>query len=87
METISSLERATTRATPIPQVCSGAAEKRKAESGIMSSADQPPGMAAATSYSTNNLIMVPFYIYYSMFGYQRVGDFVWAAGDMHGDLF
>lgn len=44
-------------------------------------------MAAATSYSTNNLIMVPFYIYYSMFGYQRVGDFVWAAGDMQARGF
>ncbi|EDP46205.1 pyruvate dehydrogenase (acetyl-transferring), homodimeric type [Rickettsiella grylli] len=44
-------------------------------------------MAAATSYSTNNLMMVPFYIYYSMFGYQRVGDFVWAAGDMQARGF
>lgn len=44
-------------------------------------------MAAATSYSTNNLIMIPFYIYYSMFGYQRVGDFVWAAGDMQARGF
>jgi len=38
-------------------------------------------IAAATSYSTNNRIMVPFYIYYSMFGFQRVGDFIWAAAD------
>jgi len=44
-------------------------------------------MAAATSYSTNNLNMVPFYIYYSMFGYQRVGDLVWAAGDMQARGF
>ena len=44
-------------------------------------------MAAATSYSTNNLSMMPFYIYYSMFGYQRVGDFVWAAGDMQARGF
>jgi len=44
-------------------------------------------MAAATSYSTNNLSMVPFYIYYAMFGYQRVGDFVWAAGDMQARGF
>ncbi|MES2998207.1 MAG: pyruvate dehydrogenase (acetyl-transferring), homodimeric type [Pseudomonadota bacterium] len=44
-------------------------------------------MAAATSYSTNNVSMVPFYIYYSMFGYQRVGDFVWAAGDMQARGF
>jgi pyruvate dehydrogenase E1 component len=44
-------------------------------------------MAAATSYSSNNLCMIPFYIYYSMFGYQRVGDFVWAAGDMQARGF
>ena len=39
-------------------------------------------MAAATSYSTNDVPMIPFYIYYSMFGLQRVGDLAWAAGDM-----
>lgn len=39
-------------------------------------------IAAGTSYSSNNLPMIPFYIYYSMFGFQRVGDFAWAAGDM-----
>jgi pyruvate dehydrogenase E1 component len=39
-------------------------------------------IAAATSYSTNDLPMIPFYIYYSMFGFQRFGDFAWAAGDM-----
>lgn len=38
-------------------------------------------LAAATSYSTHNLTMIPFYIYYSMFGFQRVGDLAWAAGD------
>jgi pyruvate dehydrogenase E1 component len=38
-------------------------------------------IAAATSYSTNNVPMVPFYIYYSMFGFQRIGDLAWAAGD------
>lgn len=37
--------------------------------------------AAATSYATNGLPMIPFYIYYAMFGYQRVGDMVWAAAD------
>ena len=47
------------------------------EAGAMSS-----WMAAATSYSTNNVPMIPFYIYYSMFGLQRVGDLAWAAGDM-----
>lgn len=39
-------------------------------------------MAAGTSYSTNNKVMIPFYFYYSMFGFQRIGDFAWAAGDM-----
>ena len=38
-------------------------------------------IAAATSYSTSNCPMIPFYIYYSMFGFQRVGDLAWAAGD------
>ena len=39
-------------------------------------------MAAGTSYSSNDLPMIPFYIYYSMFGFQRIGDLAWAAGDM-----
>ena len=39
-------------------------------------------IAAATSYSNNNRIMIPFFIYYSMFGFQRFGDLAWAAGDM-----
>ncbi len=47
------------------------------EAGAMSS-----WIAAASSYSTNNVPMIPFYIYYSMFGLQRVGDLAWAAGDM-----
>jgi len=44
-------------------------------------------IAAATSYSVNNRIMVPFYIYYSMFGFQRIGDLAWAAGDMRARGF
>jgi len=44
-------------------------------------------IAAATSYSTSNRIMVPFYVYYSMFGFQRVGDLAWAAGDMQARGF
>ncbi len=44
-------------------------------------------IAAATSYSTSNRIMIPFYIYYSMFGLQRVGDLAWAAGDMQARGF
>jgi pyruvate dehydrogenase E1 component len=46
------------------------------EPGAMSS-----WIAAATSYSTSDTPMIPFYIYYSMFGFQRVGDLAWAAGD------
>lgn len=44
-------------------------------------------MAAATSYSTNHFPMIPFYIYYSMFGFQRIGDLAWAAGDMQARGF
>ncbi|GAB1440615.1 hypothetical protein MASR2M36_34000 [Providencia sp.] len=44
-------------------------------------------LAAATSYSTNNLPMIPFYIYYSMFGFQRIGDLMWAAGDQQARGF
>ena len=44
-------------------------------------------IAAATSYSTNKLAMIPFYIYYSMFGFQRIGDLAWAAGDMQAKGF
>jgi pyruvate dehydrogenase E1 component len=46
------------------------------EPGAMSS-----WIAAATSYSNSDCPMIPFYIYYSMFGFQRVGDLAWAAGD------
>ena len=44
-------------------------------------------IAAATSYSTHNLPMIPFYIFYSMFGFQRIGDLCWAAGDMRARGF
>jgi pyruvate dehydrogenase E1 component len=44
-------------------------------------------LAAATSYSTNNLPMIPFYIYYSMFGFQRIGDLCWQAGDQQARGF
>ncbi len=44
-------------------------------------------IAAATSYSTHGVQMIPFYIFYSMFGFQRVGDFAWAAGDMRSRGF
>ena len=44
-------------------------------------------IAAATSYSTHGVATIPFYIFYSMFGFQRVGDFAWAAGDMRARGF
>ncbi|WP_115956053.1 pyruvate dehydrogenase (acetyl-transferring), homodimeric type [Candidatus Purcelliella pentastirinorum] len=44
-------------------------------------------ISASTSYCTNNLTMIPFYIYYSMFGFQRVGDSLWAAGDQQAKGF
>ncbi|MEN7342305.1 MAG: pyruvate dehydrogenase (acetyl-transferring), homodimeric type [Pseudomonadota bacterium] len=44
-------------------------------------------LAAATSYSSHGLPMIPFYIYYSMFGFQRIGDFIWAGGDMQARGF
>ncbi|AYN24840.1 pyruvate dehydrogenase (acetyl-transferring), homodimeric type [Buchnera aphidicola] len=44
-------------------------------------------LAAATSYSTNNFPMIPFYIYYSIFGFQRIGDLFWAAGDQQARGF
>jgi pyruvate dehydrogenase E1 component len=43
--------------------------------------------AAGTSYANHGVNMVPFYVFYSMFGFQRVGDFVWAAGDMQSRGF
>ncbi len=51
------------------------------EEGITEAGSISSFMAAGTSYSTHGVQMVPFYIYYSMFGYQRVGDLVWAAAD------
>jgi pyruvate dehydrogenase E1 component len=51
------------------------------EEGITEAGSISSFVAAGTSYSTHAVPMVPFYIYYSMFGYQRVGDLVWAAGD------
>lgn len=51
------------------------------EEGINESGAMSAWIAAATSYSTNNVPLVPFYIFYSMFGFQRVGDLAWAAGD------
>jgi pyruvate dehydrogenase E1 component len=51
------------------------------EEGITEAGSFSSFIAAGTSYSAHGVQMVPFYIYYSMFGYQRVGDLVWSAGD------
>ncbi|HON31242.1 MAG TPA: pyruvate dehydrogenase (acetyl-transferring), homodimeric type, partial [Ottowia sp.] len=52
------------------------------QEGINEAGGMASWIAAATSYSTNNRIMMPFYVYYSMFGFQRFGDLAWAAGDL-----
>jgi pyruvate dehydrogenase E1 component len=51
------------------------------EQGITEAGSTASWIAAATSYSTRGVPMLPFYAYYSMFGFQRVGDLLWAAGD------
>jgi pyruvate dehydrogenase E1 component len=51
------------------------------EEGITEAGAMSSWIAAATSYSTHGVPMLPFYIFYSMFGFQRVGDFIWAAAD------
>jgi len=57
------------------------------EEGINEAGAMADWIAAATSYSTNNRAMIPFYIFYSMFGFQRVGDLAWLAGDMQARGF
>ncbi|QJC37734.1 pyruvate dehydrogenase (acetyl-transferring), homodimeric type [Enterobacteriaceae endosymbiont of Donacia bicoloricornis] len=57
------------------------------QEGINESGAFASWLAAATSYSTNNFPMIPFYIYYSIFGFQRIGDFCWAAGDQQARGF
>ncbi len=57
------------------------------QEGINEAGGMSSWIAAATSYSTNNRIMIPFFVYYSMFGLQRVGDLAWAAGDMRARGF
>ncbi len=57
------------------------------EEGINEGGAMCSWIAAGTSYSNHGVNMVPFYIYYSMFGFQRVGDFIWAAGDMQARGF
>ncbi len=57
------------------------------EEGINEAGALCSWIAAGTSYSNHDVQMVPFYIYYSMFGFQRIGDFIWAAGDMQSRGF
>jgi pyruvate dehydrogenase E1 component len=57
------------------------------EEGINEAGSVCSWIAAATSYANHGVPMIPFYIYYSMFGFQRVGDFIWAAGDMRARGF
>jgi pyruvate dehydrogenase E1 component len=52
------------------------------EEGITEAGAMCSFIAAGTSYATHRLNMIPFYIFYSMFGFQRIGDLIWAAGDM-----
>ncbi|MFZ9993363.1 MAG: pyruvate dehydrogenase (acetyl-transferring), homodimeric type [Steroidobacteraceae bacterium] len=52
------------------------------EEGINEAGALCSWMAAGTAYANHGINMVPFYIFYSMFGFQRVGDFIWAAGDL-----
>jgi pyruvate dehydrogenase E1 component len=51
------------------------------EEGINEAGSMSAWIAAATSYSNHEMPLIPFYIYYSMFGFQRIGDLAWAAGD------
>jgi pyruvate dehydrogenase E1 component len=57
------------------------------EEGICEAGAMSSWIAAGTAYSNHNVQMIPFYIYYSMFGFQRVGDLMWAAGDMQARGF
>jgi pyruvate dehydrogenase E1 component len=57
------------------------------EEGINEAGAFSSWIAAATSYSVNNVAMVPFYIFYSMFGLQRIGDLAWAAADQRARGF
>ncbi|MFJ4064417.1 alpha-ketoglutarate dehydrogenase [Pseudomonas sp. NPDC089996] len=57
------------------------------EEGITEAGAISSWVAAATSYSVNGLPMLPFYIYYSMFGFQRIGDLIWAAADQRARGF
>ncbi|HHI94001.1 MAG TPA: pyruvate dehydrogenase (acetyl-transferring), homodimeric type [Gammaproteobacteria bacterium] len=57
------------------------------EEGINEAGAMSSWIAASTAYSSHGVNMIPFYIYYSMFGFQRIGDLAWAAGDMQARGF
>ncbi|TBW52894.1 pyruvate dehydrogenase (acetyl-transferring), homodimeric type [Marinobacter halodurans] len=57
------------------------------EEGITEDGSMAAWMACATSYSTNDFPLIPFYSFYSMFGFQRVGDLAWASGDIQARGF
>ena len=57
------------------------------EEGISEAGALSSWVAAATSYSAHGIAMLPFYIYYSMFGFQRIGDLIWAAADQRARGF
>lgn len=57
------------------------------EEGINEAGGYSSWIAAATSYRNNGIQMIPFFIYYSMFGFQRIGDLAWASGDMRARGF
>ena len=52
------------------------------EEGISEAGSISSFIAAGTSYANHNINLIPFFIFYSMFGFQRIGDFIWAAADM-----
>ncbi len=57
------------------------------QEGITEAGSISSWMAAGTAYSTHGINMIPFYIFYSMFGFQRIGDLAWAAGDIQARGF
>jgi pyruvate dehydrogenase E1 component len=57
------------------------------QEGINEAGGMADWIAAATAYANHGVAMIPFYIYYSMFGFQRIGDLAWAAGDMRARGF
>jgi pyruvate dehydrogenase E1 component len=62
----------------------GAKDGQILEEGITEAGSMSSFTAAGTAYATHGLDMIPFFIYYSMFGFQRIGDLIWAFGDSAG---